>query len=268
MRELALFAGAGGGILGGNSLDGAPSALLNMLPTLAECCSRGSAMDTCRGSLSGMTCEPSTATLAGRGRCCQRRVPLHRHQQQRTQARVCRRTERTMARHGPHHWRSSTRFVFVENVAALLVRGMGDVLGDLAALGFDARWDVLGTADFGGRSQESECGSWPTLKASDAQQFSRNFAYFERRVKVAPDLPVMVGPQDAANEGRFLWPPESGLDRVADGVADRGGPHQSHWKRPRSKSGGERMAAAVREPSNVRGNAHLTAAQEVEDGRE
>src|SRR5205823_3024143 len=32
------------------------------------------------------------------------------------------------------------RFIIVENVAALLDRGMGRVLGDLAALGFDAEW--------------------------------------------------------------------------------------------------------------------------------
>ncbi len=35
------------------------------------------------------------------------------------------------------------RFVVVENVAALLARGMGTVLGDLAALGYDAWWDCL-----------------------------------------------------------------------------------------------------------------------------
>lgn len=35
------------------------------------------------------------------------------------------------------------RVVFVENVAALLGRGLGDVLGDLAALGYDAWWDCI-----------------------------------------------------------------------------------------------------------------------------
>lgn len=35
------------------------------------------------------------------------------------------------------------RFVVVENVPALLGRGLGTVLGDLAALGFDADWDCL-----------------------------------------------------------------------------------------------------------------------------
>jgi site-specific DNA-cytosine methylase len=41
------------------------------------------------------------------------------------------------------------RFVFVENVAALTVRGLDRVLGDLASLGFDAEWDVLRAADVG-----------------------------------------------------------------------------------------------------------------------
>jgi DNA (cytosine-5)-methyltransferase 1 len=35
------------------------------------------------------------------------------------------------------------RYVIVENVAAFLGRGMGRVLGDLAALGFDAEWHCI-----------------------------------------------------------------------------------------------------------------------------
>lgn len=35
------------------------------------------------------------------------------------------------------------RFIIVENVAALLGRGLGTVLGDLAALGFDAEWHCI-----------------------------------------------------------------------------------------------------------------------------
>ena len=41
------------------------------------------------------------------------------------------------------------KFVFVENVAALLGRGMGRVLGDLSALGYDAEWRVISAADVG-----------------------------------------------------------------------------------------------------------------------
>lgn len=35
------------------------------------------------------------------------------------------------------------RYVFVENVPALLTRGLGRVVGDLAALGYDAEWDCI-----------------------------------------------------------------------------------------------------------------------------
>ncbi len=45
------------------------------------------------------------------------------------------------------------RFVFVENSPALLTRGLGTVLGDLAALGYDCRWTVLGAANVGANHQ-------------------------------------------------------------------------------------------------------------------
>jgi DNA (cytosine-5)-methyltransferase 1 len=41
------------------------------------------------------------------------------------------------------------KFVFVENSPMLTSRGLGRVLGDLASMGFDAKWGVLGAADIG-----------------------------------------------------------------------------------------------------------------------
>lgn len=41
------------------------------------------------------------------------------------------------------------RYVLVENVAALIARGLGTVLGDLAALGFDAEWHCIPAAYVG-----------------------------------------------------------------------------------------------------------------------
>lgn len=41
------------------------------------------------------------------------------------------------------------RYVFLENVPGLLVQGFGDVLGDLASLGFDAEWGVFSAAEAG-----------------------------------------------------------------------------------------------------------------------
>ena len=41
------------------------------------------------------------------------------------------------------------RFVFVENSPALLIRGIERVLGDLASMGYNARWGVLGAGAVG-----------------------------------------------------------------------------------------------------------------------
>ena len=41
------------------------------------------------------------------------------------------------------------RYVLVENVPGLLGRGMGDVLGDLASLGYDAEWESIPAAAVG-----------------------------------------------------------------------------------------------------------------------
>lgn len=41
------------------------------------------------------------------------------------------------------------RFAFVENSPALVNRGLGRVLRDLATLGYDCRWTLLGAADVG-----------------------------------------------------------------------------------------------------------------------
>ena len=41
------------------------------------------------------------------------------------------------------------RVVVVENVPGILIRGMGDVLGDLAACGYDAEWDCIPACSVG-----------------------------------------------------------------------------------------------------------------------
>lgn len=41
------------------------------------------------------------------------------------------------------------KYVIVENVPALLVRGMGDILGDLAGYGYDAEWHCVPAAALG-----------------------------------------------------------------------------------------------------------------------
>ena len=55
------------------------------------------------------------------------------------------------------------RYVIVENVAALLGRGLDRVLGDLAALGYDAEWHCIPASAVGAPQGEIGSGLWPTI---------------------------------------------------------------------------------------------------------
>ncbi len=98
------------------------------------------------------------------------------------------------------------RFVLVENVSALLDRGMGRVLGDLAALRFDAEWSVLSACSMGASHTRervfivayapAECLGWQWGRIERAEVGDRQ-----------RDVPH--------------WPDQPEPDRVADGVPRR-----------------------------------------------
>ena len=150
MNELALFAGAGGGILGGHLLGWrtvcaveldpyARSVLLarqrdGLLPRFAV-------WDDVR-TFDGKPWRGRAQVVSGGFPCTDissagRRVGIE----------------------GEHSglWADMVRiigevepeFAFVENASSLVVRGLDRVLGDLADLGFDARWGVMGASDAG-----------------------------------------------------------------------------------------------------------------------
>ena len=145
MRELALFAGGGGGILGGFLLGWRTVCAVELD---AGC--RNILLARQRdGILSPFPIWDDIRTFDGRPWCghvdvisggfpCQDISPAGRG------------AGITGERSGL--WREMARvvgevrprFVFVENSAALTKRGLGRVLGDLARLGYDARWGVLG----------------------------------------------------------------------------------------------------------------------------
>ena len=66
------------------------------------------------------------------------------------------------------------RFAFVENSPALLTRGLGIVLSDLAALGYDCRWTVLGAADVGANHRRERF--WLVAHATGEQHESQPHA--------------------------------------------------------------------------------------------
>ncbi|MHA5404936.1 DNA cytosine methyltransferase [Pseudomonas aeruginosa] len=59
------------------------------------------------------------------------------------------------------------RFVFVENSPLLVRRGLAVVLGDLTELGYDARWCVMGAADVGAPHQRDRI--WIVAHTNDSR---------------------------------------------------------------------------------------------------
>jgi DNA (cytosine-5)-methyltransferase 1 len=60
------------------------------------------------------------------------------------------------------------RFAIVENVADLRARGLGEVLGDLAALGYDALWESIPASAVGAPHRRDRV--WIVAHADDGQQ--------------------------------------------------------------------------------------------------
>ena len=238
MNELALFAGAGGGILGGKLLgwrtvcavewepyaacvlasrqnDGflTPFPIWDDVQTFDGKPWRG-IVDVVSG---GFPCQDISAAGNGAG------IDGERSGMWKEMARIIGEVR--------------PRFVFVENSPMLTSRGLGVVLGDLATLGYDAEWGVISAADTGAphlreriwivahatellcnggndntgklmeRQQVSELGnsSWSTDVANtDSAQCQGNGS--TKRIQ---------------NINTSGWAIEPNVGRVADGVAAR-----------------------------------------------
>ena len=98
------------------------------------------------------------------------------------------------------------RWVLVENVPGLLTRGMGRVLGDLAACGYDAEWDCLPAAAVGA----------PHLRA---REWLLAYPAAVGGVRRDPHQTILAG--RCAPVVRPGWTPEPRLARVVDGVPTR-----------------------------------------------
>lgn len=87
------------------------------------------------------------------------------------------------------------QFVFVENSAALLVRGLGTVLGDLAEMGYDAQWGVFSAADAGARHERKRL--WIKASYADQEGLQRGQRRTETRLLTMDNLAApRVFPQD------------------------------------------------------------------------
>jgi DNA (cytosine-5)-methyltransferase 1 len=247
MNELALFAGSGGGILGGHLLrwrtvcaverdaysvqvlaqrqnDGA----LPTFPIWSDVCSfdgrpwRG-LVDVVSG---GFPCQDISAAGTGAG------IDGERSGLWREMARI-------IGEVRPEE-------VYLENSPLLVGRGLALVLGDLTEMGYDAQWCIVSASDLGAPHQRERI--WLIAYANGSR-------HPKRRMPIGAPKEVVglgIGPQELADAGsehvqRIIpsgadtkirsrqiersigpcgdgfrrWPTEPGMGRVADGVAYR-----------------------------------------------
>jgi DNA (cytosine-5)-methyltransferase 1 len=98
------------------------------------------------------------------------------------------------------------RYIFVENSPALSFRGLGIVLGDLAEMGYDAKWGVVSAGDVGARHERERM--WIVAYHRDADKDS---AMSQRRLHEPSQESIR-----AMSEGISAAPR---MGRKADGVA-------------------------------------------------
>ena len=109
------------------------------------------------------------------------------------------------------------RYVIVENVAALLVRGMGTVLGDLATCGYDAEWTMLSACAFGAPHSRPRVFVLAYATGSGCQARSAD----RLGIVTTGNGQATASPHSALSDPRRAWGRASTVERVADGVPHR-----------------------------------------------
>jgi DNA (cytosine-5)-methyltransferase 1 len=173
LNELALFAGAGGGILGGQLLGWRTVCAVEWEP-YAACVLAARQND---GLLPSFPIWDDVQTFDGRpwrgvaqvisgGFPCQDiSIAGKGDGLDGERSGMWKQMARIICEVGPE-------YVFVENSPMLVSRGLGAVLGDLSSMGFDAKWGIVGAKDVGANHQRdriwivahSNSNGWTTRK--------------------------------------------------------------------------------------------------------
>jgi len=220
MNELALFAGAGGGILGGKLLgwrtvcavEFDPHARESLLARQADGCLERfpiwddvttfdgkpweGKVDVVSG---GFPCQDISSAGKGEG-ITGSRSGLWKHM-----ARII------------HEVRPC--YVFAENSPLLVGRGLAVVLCDLAQMGYDARWGILGADNCNGDHIRKRC--W--VLAYAAKERGARWKPFEINRCSGSSRRVQAKIPPVGWDGRakgLYWQSEPGVGRVADGMAN------------------------------------------------
>lgn len=103
---------------------------------------------------------------------------------------------------------------FVENSPMLTLRGLGVVVGELAEMGYDAAWGVLGACDAGAPHERERI--WILAYSNKMHRWKeRTLAECDEGRQTPDDAR-----QGACDSRRRYWSPEPAVGRVANGLAN------------------------------------------------
>lgn len=113
-------------------------------------------------------------------------------------------------------------WLLVENVPGLLVRGLGAVLGDLAALGYDAEWVCIPAAAVGAEHVRERVWivAYPNSRRREVGWLSE-LVWVEGESRRFPDRCRGQWQFADAPQGGAYWTAEPQVGRVADGFSGR-----------------------------------------------
>ena len=281
MNELALFAGAGGGILGGHLLGWRTVCAVEWeeYPASVLCARQNDGLlppfpiwddvqsfrgEPWRGIVDvisgGFPCQDISAAGKGVG------IDGERSGMWGEMARII------------HEVRP--RYVFVENSPMLTSRGLGRVLGDLASMGFNARWGVLGAADVGANHQRDRIwivakwrGQLPhaqhdRIRWWEQQQESLARSHGEASYSNSIGSQIPTNEQELEGEGSGELQAEQPRDPSEVANASEQGLQGEQWSQSegdgdRSTNQGEAMANARCELRDQGNSAELGGGEEV-----
>ena len=111
------------------------------------------------------------------------------------------------------------QYAFIENSPMLTIRGLESVLADLAQMGFDAEWGVLGAADVGANHLRERIWIVAKISNSKCNRWTEgNNAELETNQTIGTSSPI---PFKSSIKGldRNSWKTEPDVCRVVNGMA-------------------------------------------------
>jgi DNA (cytosine-5)-methyltransferase 1 len=119
------------------------------------------------------------------------------------------------------------RFVLVENVSALLGRGLDRVLGDLAEIGFDAEWHCIPASAVGAPHRRDRI--WIVADADSQRELQQKGRKLNQRRRPGYGS-AFVADTDAGDEHGRRSNVQMGWGRFASQVADDGFTGGAQWR--------------------------------------